>query len=74
MLHAAKLTGVDPGECVYVGDAERDIQAAHRAGMPGLVASYGYIPEQDDTATWRGDGYLNAPLDLLGWLEQSGRL
>ena len=28
MLHAAKLTGVDPGECIYVGDAERDIQAA----------------------------------------------
>ena len=74
MLHAAKLTGVDPGECIYVGDAERDIQAAHRAGMPGLVANYGYIPTQDDTASWRGDGYLDAPLDLLGWLSASGRV
>lgn len=74
MLHAAKLTGVDPSECIYVGDAERDIQAAHRAGMPGLVANYGYIPAQDDTANWQGDGYLNTPLELLGWLEASGRL
>ena len=74
MLHAAKLTGVDPAECIYVGDAERDIQAAHRAGMPGLVANYGYIPAQDDPANWRGDGYLDAPLDLLGWLDASGRV
>jgi len=74
MLHAAKLTGVEPAECIYVGDAERDIQAAHRAGMPGLVANYGYIPAQDDPAMWRGDGYLDSPLDLLGWLESSGRV
>ena len=74
MLHAAMLTGVDPAECIYVGDAERDIQAAHSAGMPGLVANYGYIPAQDDPALWRGDGYLDTPLDLLGWLSASGRV
>ena len=74
LLHAASLAGVSAAECIYVGDAERDIQAAHRAGMPGLVANYGYIPTQDDTASWRGDGYLDAPLDLLGWLSASGRV
>ncbi|MFI4889581.1 MAG: HAD family hydrolase [Steroidobacterales bacterium] len=74
MLHAAKLAGVDPVECIYVGDAERDVQAAHRAGMPALVANYGYIPAGDDTAAWRGDGYLESPLDLLAWLGASGRI
>jgi 2-phosphoglycolate phosphatase len=74
MLHAAKLAGVTAAECIYVGDAERDVQAAHSAGMPALIASYGYIPADDDTAAWRGDGYLAAPLDLLDWLEASGRL
>jgi 2-phosphoglycolate phosphatase len=74
MLHAARLAGVDPAECIYVGDAERDVQAAHNAGMSVLVANYGYIPVDDDTAAWRGDGYLDAPLDLLGWLTASGRV
>ena len=74
MLHAARLAGVATAECIYVGDAERDVQAAHRAGMPALIAAYGYIPEDDDTAAWRGDGLLAAPLDLLDWLDASGRL
>jgi phosphoglycolate phosphatase len=74
MLHAASLAGVAPAECIYVGDAERDIQAAHNAGMPALVASYGYIPAGDDAVAWGGDGFLHAPLDLLPWLDASGRL
>ncbi len=74
ILHAASLAGVTPAQCIYVGDAERDIQAAHRAGMPGLVAGYGYIPADEDPALWHGDAWLDAPLDLLPWLDGSGRL
>jgi N-acetyl-D-muramate 6-phosphate phosphatase len=73
LLHAAKLAGVLPEECIYVGDAERDVQAAHAAGMPALVANYGYIEAGEDTAAWRGDAYLQRPLDILGWLAASGR-
>ena len=73
LLHAAGLAGLAPADCIYVGDAQRDVEAAHRAGMPALVANYGYIGVADDTAAWRGDGYLNAPLELLGWLDASGR-
>jgi phosphoglycolate phosphatase-like HAD superfamily hydrolase len=40
LLHAAKLAGVPPGECIYVG----------------------------------GDGYLETALDLVGWLDASGRV
>jgi len=74
LLHAAKLAGVAPEECIYVGDAERDVQAAHAAGMPALVANYGYLRADEDSASWGGDGYLEKPLDLLGWLDASGRL
>jgi phosphoglycolate phosphatase len=74
MLHAAALAGVAAGECLYVGDAERDIQAAHAAGMPALVAAYGYLRPDEDWRAWGGDGVLQAPLDLLPWLEHSGRL
>ena len=74
LLHAAALAQVSPGECVYVGDAERDVQAAHAAAMPALVANYGYLRPDEDSNTWGGDGYLNQPLDLLDWLQRSGRL
>src|SRR5450631_1483087 len=74
MLHAAKLAGVAADECVYVGDAERDIQAAHAAGMPALVAAYGYLQPDEDWRAWGGDGVIQSPIDLLPWLERSGRL
>jgi 2-phosphoglycolate phosphatase len=74
LLHAATLAGVAPGECIYVGDAERDVQAAHAAQMPAVVANYGYLRSDEDSSTWGGDGYLSRPLDLLDWLQASGRL
>ena len=74
LLHAAKLAGVAPGECIYVGDAERDVQAAHAAGMVALVANYGYLRADEDSSVWGGDAYLEQALDLLGWLDACGRL
>jgi phosphoglycolate phosphatase len=74
LLHAAALAEVTPGECIYVGDAERDVQAAHSASMPALVANYGYLRADEDSSAWGGDGYLNRPHDLLDWLQASGRL
>ena len=74
LLHAAALAEVLPSECIYVGDAERDVQAAHAAAMPALVANYGYLRDDEDSSRWGGDGYLARPLDLLDWLKASGRL
>jgi 2-phosphoglycolate phosphatase len=73
MLHAAKLAGVAADACIYVGDAERDVQAAHAAGMPALVATYGYLRADEDWQAWGGDGAVAQPADLLGWLGRSGR-
>jgi len=73
MLHAAKLAGAAAEACIYVGDAERDVQAAHAAGMPALVATYGYLRADEDWQAWGGDGAVAQPADLIGWLDRSGR-
>ncbi|HEU4531888.1 MAG TPA: phosphoglycolate phosphatase, partial [Steroidobacteraceae bacterium] len=43
MLHAAKLIAHEPAHCLYVGDAQRDVQAARAAGMRVVVALFGYL-------------------------------
>ena len=57
--------GVDPAQCVYVGDAERDMQAAQAAGMFAVVAGYGYLGDDDRADEWFSHGWLDTPLDLL---------
>ncbi len=74
LLHAAMLVGVPPGACIYVGDAERDVQSAHAAGMQAVVADYGYLRADEDSTAWGGDGHLRQALDLLDWLDAGGRL
>jgi len=68
LLHAAGLLGVAPARCLYVGDAERDIQSARAAGMTVLVARYGYLGPEDDPVAWAPDGQIQTPSDLFGWL------
>ena len=70
MLHAARLAGVDPRDCVYVGDAERDIQAGHAAGMAAVVAAYGYL-EPDEWPAWNADAVIERPAELLDWLDRA---
>ncbi len=69
LLHAASLLGLEPGECVYVGDAERDVQAARNAGMIPLVAGFGYLAEGEDPGTWRPEAIFSRPEELIDWLE-----
>jgi phosphoglycolate phosphatase len=73
LLHAAKTIGVAPGECVFVGDAERDAQAAEAAGMYSLIAGFGYIGDGDRADEWFQHGWLDTPLDLLAWLDATSR-
>lgn len=70
LLHAAKTLGVDPRECVFVGDAERDAQAAQSAGMYSVIAGFGYIGDDDRADEWFQHGWLDTPLDLLAWLDK----
>lgn len=70
LLLAAKTIGVAPGECVFVGDAERDCQAAQAAGMYSLIAGFGYLGDDDRADSWFQHGWLHTPLDLLAWLDK----
>jgi phosphoglycolate phosphatase len=67
-LLAAERLGVAPETCLYVGDAERDIEAGRAAGMRTLVALFGYLDADDQPATWDADGAIEQPGDLLAWL------
>lgn len=68
MLHACALTGNRPDQCLYVGDAERDVRAGEDAGMKTLVALYGYIGENETPENWGADGLVRSPMEILDWL------
>jgi phosphoglycolate phosphatase len=68
LLCAARETGADPASCLYVGDAERDIEAAHAAGMSVLIAAYGYLGADDRPETWNADGTIQHPSEILRYL------
>jgi phosphoglycolate phosphatase len=68
LLCAARDIGVAPQSCLYVGDAERDIEAARAAGMPALIADYGYLGAADRPETWGAQGRIDTPLDILAFL------
>ncbi|HEY7718925.1 MAG TPA: HAD-IA family hydrolase [Pedococcus sp.] len=43
LLHGARVLGVDPGRCVYVGDAAVDVAAARAAGMAAVGVTWGAV-------------------------------
>lgn len=70
MLLACTRAGSRPEQCLYVGDAERDILAGRHAGMKTLVALFGYINSHEDPARWGADAMIRAPGDILDWLKK----
>jgi phosphoglycolate phosphatase len=68
LLAAAEKLGTPARQCIYVGDDERDVQAGHAAGMPVVVARYGYLGNGTPPEQWGADGFIDAPEDLLGVL------
>ena len=68
LLHAASALRLAPSRCAYVGDDRRDIDAGNAAGMPTLVASWGYLGNGDPPSAWPAHGWLASPGDLASWL------
>jgi phosphoglycolate phosphatase len=65
MHYACKLAGSNDEECIYIGDARRDIEAGNNAGMKTLIAGYGYIGDWEDVADWGADAQIDKPEDIL---------
>jgi phosphoglycolate phosphatase len=55
-------------ETIYLGDAERDIQAGRSVNMKTGIAAYGYISEGDRPEQWGADFSIDTPLALLDYL------
>ncbi len=68
LIYAAELLKIMPQKCCYIGDAQRDIEAAKAANMFSIGALYGYIPKEIDPKTWNANAYVNSPKELLDWI------
>lgn len=71
LLLACQQSGCSVAECIYVGDAARDIEAGKRAGMQTLVALFGYIADTDQPDHWQADGMIESPAEILDWLNRN---
>ncbi len=69
MYFALDKLALQPQQCLYVGDARRDIQAGRNAGMTTVAARYGYIGHDDDIDSWQADFQINRFDELLKLLK-----
>ncbi|MGZ5050684.1 MAG: HAD family hydrolase [Methylobacter sp.] len=68
MLAACKQAGVEPDQCVYIGDAPHDIIAGKSVHMKTLAAVYGYIKPGDKPETWGADALIESPEQISTWI------
>jgi N-acetyl-D-muramate 6-phosphate phosphatase len=68
LLLACERMKIDPQTVIYVGDAERDVQAGNAAGMKTLVALFGYLSANDKPKEWGAFDCIQQPKDLLAYL------
>ena len=68
MFYACRLSGSVPAQCIYVGDARRDIEAGQNAGMKTVIAEYGYIGDWEDMDDWQADYRIATPSQLLQYI------
>lgn len=71
LLFAAEKIGIAPEHCWYLGDAERDIQAARAANMFAVIAAWGYISEDDEPENWQAHLSIKNASDLINYLKQT---
>ena len=70
LLAAAAALEVAPDACIYVGDAPRDIQAGHAAGMQTVAAAYGYVELSERIDQWGADEIVGHSTQLQGVLKK----
>ena len=68
ILHACKLMNAAPEHTFYIGDTHIDVLASQAAGTKTLVVMYGYTSDDEDPKSWKADGYLQSPCEVMNWL------
>ena len=71
LFKACELASCSASESLYVGDAQRDIEAAKAAGMMSCAALYGYYTEEEDPTAWNADYYISSPIELEQYIKFS---
>ncbi len=74
ILNACNEVGVAPQHGIYVGDDQRDVEAAHNAGMSCIALRCGYIRRGQNPDEWGADRVMDTLTGLLHWLEQQVKL
>ncbi len=69
LLKACEIASCISSDCLYIGDAERDVEAAKAAGMMSCAALYGYYTEDEDPITWNADYYIDSPIELEQYIK-----
>ncbi len=70
LLEACRITDTSPNNCVYIGDAKSDIEAAQRAMIPSLAAAYGFIGVDDQPQHWGANAVVSNATQILDWVNQ----
>lgn len=72
MYLAAQQLDIAPEHIMYVGDHPRDIDAGRAAGMPTVLAAYGYLPpaHRDDLNAWQADHIVQNVEELVTLINQ----
>jgi len=65
ILEAMRQLDVEAGDCLYVGDDERDMLAGRAAGVATVAAGYGYLGPDASIERWPADAVIHRPADLL---------
>lgn len=65
---AAEQLQVPAGQCIYVGDDLRDIQAGQAADMATVAAAYGYCGDESPPDQWQADFVVKRADQLLDLL------
>lgn len=64
ILLACKQVQMSVGDCIYVGDDKRDIDAAKAAGMRSVAADWGYLGDNGPIESWSADLIARSPVEL----------
>ena len=62
-FESLRVLGIQPHDCLLVGDAPADMEAGRRAGVRTCAVRWGY-GDPDEMARWQPDYWIDAPEQL----------
>lgn len=64
ILAACKAVGANPYRCVYVGDTQRDVQAANAASLLPISVRYGELRTREEVESWNAHCVIDSISEL----------